>query len=164
MLVFWYMPYRIYMTGVPRGKPLGAVSTTESVRITNRAYMKQGGVKQLAAYLVDDSCSRFGFNARETKNSHVCKLFWHNQAIVANEGFAGSPDTPLAILCERDVGPASVSAVQRPLRLAMAGDEDSGRCHSLYSTSSPVGNCLLVCDRFDGSTSATVTARLDADG
>lgn len=55
------------------------------------------------------------------------KLLRHNQAIVADESLAGGFDALLTIRREGDVGPACVSPIQRPLRLAMADDEDS-RC------------------------------------
>lgn len=60
---------------------------------------------------------------------HVCQLLGHNQPIRPDHGLAGGQDTPLAVGGEGNVGAASVLAAQRPLRLAMADDEDFGRGH-----------------------------------
>lgn len=54
------------------------------------------------------------------------KLLRHDQAIVTNEGPSRRLDTLLAVFRQRDVGSTCMSAIQRPLRLAVADDEDSG--------------------------------------
>ena len=68
-----------------------------------------------------------------TQHSHVGQHGGHDQAIRAHEGLARGLDSLLAVCRERDVGAARVAAVERPLRLAMAHDEDARGRHGLLA-------------------------------
>jgi len=59
----------------------------------------------------------------------VSKLLWYDQTIIPDESAAGSFDALLSVGCERDIGAAGMSAIQRPLCLTMTYEEDPGCCH-----------------------------------
>jgi hypothetical protein len=61
--------------------------------------------------------------------SHMSKLLWYNQTIIPDESAAGGLDALLSVGCERDIGAAGVSAIQRPLCLTMTYEKDPGCCH-----------------------------------
>ena len=69
-------------------------------------------------------------------NSHVGQLLGDNQPIVADEGAARGAHAVLAVGGQRDVGVRGVAAVEGPLRLAVADDEDARCwCHGEDETS-----------------------------
>ena len=53
----------------------------------------------------------------------------HDQPVVADERLARRADAPLAVGGQRQVRDARVPAVERPLGLAVADDEDAGDRH-----------------------------------
>lgn len=61
--------------------------------------------------------------------SHVGELLGDNQPVVADQGAAGGRDALLAGGRQGDVGDARVLAAERPLRLAVADNEDAGGGH-----------------------------------
>lgn len=63
-------------------------------------------------------------------DSHVGQLLGHNEPVAADESVAGGLDALLAFGRERDVRDAGMPAIERPLRLAVAGDEDAGGRHN----------------------------------
>ena len=69
-------------------------------------------------------------------NSHVSQLLGDNQPIVADEGAACGAHAVLAVGGQGDVGVRGVAAVEGPLRLAVADDEDARCwCHGEDETS-----------------------------
>jgi hypothetical protein len=52
-----------------------------------------------------------------------------NQSVIPNESFPRCLDALFAVLCEGDVGGASVTAVERPLRLTVTDDETARGGH-----------------------------------
>lgn len=60
----------------------------------------------------------------------MCEVSGYDETVVAYEGFACGSDAFLAVGCERYVGCAGVSAVQRPFCLAVADYEDTGGRHA----------------------------------
>lgn len=54
------------------------------------------------------------------------QILRHNQPIIPNKSLARRRDTLLAVLCEREVADARVTAVQRPFGFAVADDEAAG--------------------------------------
>jgi hypothetical protein len=71
---------------------------------------------------------------QKRNNVHVSETAGDNEAIVADHGLAGGPDSLLAVGRERNVGAAGVFSVQGPFGLAMADDEDAGRRHFVCLT------------------------------
>jgi len=65
----------------------------------------------------------------------VEELLRHDQPVVPDEGAARRRDALLAVGRERDVGVARVLAVERPLRLAVADDEDAWAGHAAWRRS-----------------------------
>lgn len=55
------------------------------------------------------------------------QILRHNQPIIPNKSLARRRDTLLAVLCERQVADARVTAAERPFGFAVAGDEAAGR-------------------------------------
>lgn len=53
----------------------------------------------------------------------------NNESIIAYKGLSRRTYTLFPIGRQRNVGGASVTAIEGPLRLAMADDEDTGGCH-----------------------------------
>jgi len=59
----------------------------------------------------------------------MSQLLRHNQSIVADQSLARGTNSPLASGCKRDVTGAGVAAVQGPLGLTVADDENAGSGH-----------------------------------
>ena len=63
-------------------------------------------------------------------DSHVGQLLGHNEPVAADESVAGGLDSFLALGGEWDIRHAGMPAVERPLRLAVTGNEDAGGRHN----------------------------------
>ncbi len=59
----------------------------------------------------------------------MSQLAGGNQAVIADEGFPRGQHALLAVGGQGNVGRAGVAAVERPLSLAVADDEDAGGRH-----------------------------------
>ena len=66
---------------------------------------------------------------------HVRQLLRNDQSVVAHKRVASGSDTLLTVGCERNIGRAGVTPVERPFRLAVADDEEPRGCHSWDSQS-----------------------------
>lgn len=69
---------------------------------------------------------------------HVSEITRHNQPIVANECLARCAHALLAVGGKWDVRCACVAAIERPLRLAMADNEDARIGHFISLSLSPL--------------------------
>jgi hypothetical protein len=61
----------------------------------------------------------------------VGELAGNNEAIIADEGLTRRPDTLLSVGRQRNVSDTGMASIEGPFCLAMADDEDAGRCHSV---------------------------------
>lgn len=72
----------------------------------------------------------------------MSQLSGHNQSILADKSLACGPNPPLTSSRKRDVAGAGVAAVQGPLCLAVADEENAGCGHGCaqgaWSKSIPV--------------------------
>jgi hypothetical protein len=68
-------------------------------------------------------------DGRDAKDSHMRQSLRRNQSVIPNESFPRCLDALFAVLCEGDVGGASVTAVERPLRLTVTDDETARGGH-----------------------------------
>lgn len=60
-------------------------------------------------------------------NIHVRKIARHDQSIVAYKSLSRCSNTLLAVLGQWNIRYAGMAAIERPLRLTVTDNEDSGR-------------------------------------
>lgn len=88
----------------------------------------EGALGARAGGYVAAECQRSSCDLCESmliESLHVRNVTGHDEAVVADQRFTGGADSFLAVLCERDVRYACVSAVERPFCLAVTDDEDA---------------------------------------